>query len=65
LHQSTWTPKMLYADRSLEDEQLLVRPLMRELKKFEHGGRLKFKIHVLFHGEKLQPLHLVKSSFVH
>jgi hypothetical protein len=32
LHQSTWDHAILYADRSLEDEQLLVRPLLRESK---------------------------------
>jgi hypothetical protein len=32
LHHSTWDHKILYADRSLEDEQLLIRPLLQESK---------------------------------
>jgi hypothetical protein len=40
LHQSMWDHKLFYADRSLEDEQLLIRPLLWESKN-EHGGQLK------------------------
>jgi hypothetical protein len=51
LHQSKWDHKILYADRTSEDEQLLIRPLLRELKKYEHGGRLNVKVNILFYGE--------------
>jgi hypothetical protein len=30
---STWDHEILYADRSSEDEQLLIRPLLREINK--------------------------------
>jgi hypothetical protein len=30
---------MLYAGKSLDDEQILIRQLLRELKKYEHGRR--------------------------
>jgi hypothetical protein len=51
LHQSTWDHKILYADRYLEDEQLLIRSLLRESEKYEHSGRLNVKTHILFYGE--------------
>jgi len=43
-------PHILYANRSLEDEQLLISSLLRESKKYERGGRFKFKIHTSFCG---------------
>jgi hypothetical protein len=46
LRQSTWNREIVYADRSSEDEQLIIRPLLRKAKAYEHGGRLKFKIHM-------------------
>jgi hypothetical protein len=42
-------PYNLYANRSLEDEQLLVRPLPR-IQKYEYGGQFRVKIHILFYG---------------
>jgi hypothetical protein len=33
LHQSPWDHEILYADRSLGDEQLLMRRLLRKIKK--------------------------------
>jgi hypothetical protein len=39
-----------YAETSLEDEQLLMRPRLRESQN-KHGGQLKVKIHILFYGE--------------
>jgi hypothetical protein len=38
LHQSTWDHNILYADRWLEDEQLLIRPLLREYKNMNMAG---------------------------
>jgi hypothetical protein len=32
LHQSTWDHEILYADRSSEDEQIVIRPALRETK---------------------------------
>jgi hypothetical protein len=32
LHQSTWNHEILHSDRYLENEQLLIRPLLRETK---------------------------------
>jgi hypothetical protein len=51
LHQSTWDHEMLHSDRSSEDEQLLMRPLLRKSKKCEHYGRLKIKMHIVLYGE--------------
>jgi hypothetical protein len=36
---------MLYADRTSEDEELLIRN-----QKYEYGGQLKVKIDILFYG---------------
>jgi hypothetical protein len=44
LLRSTWDHTILYADRSLEDEQLLIRPLLKESKNINMAGgwNLKF-----------------------
>jgi hypothetical protein len=42
LYQSTWDHEILYSDRSLKDETIFV------IKKYECGGQLKFKTHILF-----------------
>jgi hypothetical protein len=49
LHQSIWDHKILYAGTSSEDEQLLMRQLLRKI--YEHGGRFKVKIYILFCGD--------------
>jgi hypothetical protein len=49
-HQSTQVYETSYTDRYSEDEQLLTRPLCGK-QKYEHGGRLKFKISILFYGD--------------
>jgi hypothetical protein len=51
LHQSTWDHEILYTDKSSKDEQLLIRPFLSKTKKYEHGGRLNVKIHILFCGD--------------
>jgi hypothetical protein len=51
LHYSTWDHEILYADRSLKDEQLLVLSFLRKTKKYKHGGHLKVKMHTLFYGD--------------
>jgi hypothetical protein len=51
LHQSMWDYEMLYADVSSEDEQLLLRLLLRKTKNMNTRRQLKFKIHVLFYGD--------------
>jgi hypothetical protein len=38
VHQSTWDHKLLHAERSLDDEQLLIKPLFRELKNMNMAG---------------------------
>jgi hypothetical protein len=52
LNQSTWDHGILYADRSSKDGdgQLLMRPFCQK-QKYERGGRLKVKIHILFYGD--------------
>jgi hypothetical protein len=39
LHQSTWDYAILYAERSSEDEQLLIGPHLRESKNTNMAGR--------------------------
>jgi hypothetical protein len=51
LHQTKWDDEILYTDRSLKDEQLLMRPFLSKTKKYEHGDRLNVKIHILFCGD--------------
>jgi hypothetical protein len=45
LHQSAWNHENLFAYRSSEDEQLNKTTFTRN-KKYEHDGKLKFKIRV-------------------
>jgi hypothetical protein len=49
LHQSTWDHTILYANKSLEDEQLLIRPLLRESKNMNMAGgwMLKFTFYFI------------------
>jgi hypothetical protein len=51
LHHSTWHHAVLNADRSSEDEQLLMRPVFRKDQNYERGGRLIIKIKILFYGD--------------
>jgi hypothetical protein len=41
LHQSTWDPDILCADRSSKDEKILRRKIILKPEKYECGGRLK------------------------
>jgi hypothetical protein len=54
---------MLYAGRSLEVEQLLMRPFLQIDEKYEHGWRLIFKINI-FIVISHEPLRLEQRSFV-
>jgi hypothetical protein len=38
LHQSMWGHTILYADISLDDDQVLIRPLLRESKNVNLAG---------------------------
>jgi hypothetical protein len=38
LHQSSWDHEILYDDRSLENKQLLIRPLLQETKNRNMAG---------------------------
>jgi hypothetical protein len=58
MHHSKQSHDILISDRSSEDKQLLIGPFLRETKKYEHGGLLKFKINILFYGETHEPLHV-------
>jgi hypothetical protein len=55
--------KILYADRSLEDELLLIRPVLWESQKKNESWKLKSTFHFMERTHKL--LHLDKWSFVH
>jgi hypothetical protein len=62
MYQSTWDNDISYADRYLEDEQILTWPLLR--KKKEHGGRMKVKMRIFFSETAHELLHLDKRSVV-
>jgi hypothetical protein len=64
LHQSMWDHIILYSDRSSEDEQLLMRPLMRESKNINMASGWMVKFTFYFMNRTHEPLHLVKWSFV-
>jgi hypothetical protein len=63
LHRWTWGHKLLYADRSSEDEQVLIRPLFSRNQKYEHGGRLKIKINILFYEDNSWTVALKQCKF--
>jgi hypothetical protein len=65
LYHSTWDHKILYADRSLEDVQLLISPLLRESKNMNMAGSSKLEFTFYFMERTHELLHLVKWSFVH
>jgi hypothetical protein len=65
LHQSAWDHKILYSDSYLEDEQLLISPLLRESKNMNMVGGSKLKFTFNFMERTHEPLHIVKLSFVH
>jgi hypothetical protein len=65
LQQSTWDHKILYADRSLEDEQLLIRPLLLESKNMNMACSWMLKFTFYFMDRTREPLRLDKWSFVH
>jgi hypothetical protein len=51
LNQLMWDNEILYADKSLKDEQLLLRTLLLRTKNMR--GWLKVKINILFHGDNI------------
>jgi hypothetical protein len=50
LRQSEGDHEILYANRPSKDDQFLTR-LFKKNNKYECGGRLKFKTHILFYGD--------------
>jgi hypothetical protein len=65
MDQSSWDHKILYANRSSEDEQLLIRPILREPKNTSMAGGWKLKLTFYFMKTTHEPLYLDKWSFVH
>jgi hypothetical protein len=63
LHHSTWDHRMLYAGRSLEVEQLLIRPLMQKTKNTNMVGGWYLKL-IFFMVIAHEPLRLEQRSFV-
>jgi predicted nucleotidyltransferase len=64
LHQSTWEHEILYADRFLKDKQLLIRTFLLETKKkYERGGRLEVKFHILFYRDNSRTVTLRQMKF--
>jgi hypothetical protein len=55
----------VYADRSLENEQLLMRPLLLESKNTNMAGGWMLKFTSYFMERTKEPLQLDKWSFVH
>jgi hypothetical protein len=62
LHQSTWDHGILYVDRSSKEGQLLETIFVKN-KKYERGGQLKFKLHILFCGENSWTVAVSKIRF--
>jgi hypothetical protein len=54
----------MYVERSLEDEQLLIRQLLQECKNVNMAGGWKLKFTFCILERTHEPLHLVKWSFV-
>jgi hypothetical protein len=44
-------PNILYSDRSSEDEHFFNKTIFTKNGMYEHGGRLNFKINILFYGD--------------
>jgi hypothetical protein len=65
LHESTWDHTILYADRSLKDEQLLITSLLQESKNMNVASCSNLKFIFYFMETTHEPLHLLKWSFVH
>jgi hypothetical protein len=60
-----WDHKILYTNRSSEDEQLLIRPLLRESKNTHKSGSWKLKFAFYFIDRTHELLHLdIPSSFI-
>jgi hypothetical protein len=53
---------MLYADRSSEDEQLLIPPLLQKIKNTNTGGSCNLKLIFGFMAISHEPLDLEKRS---
>jgi hypothetical protein len=65
LHQSIWDHKMLYADRSLEDGQVLIGSLLQKFKNMNTAGVRMLKFTFYFMERTPKPFQLVRWSFVH
>jgi hypothetical protein len=52
--------KILYADRSLKDERLLISPLLQESKSMNMAGGSELKFTFCFMKKTHEPLHLAK-----
>jgi hypothetical protein len=65
LRQSTWDNKILYADRSSKDKQLLVMSLWRKTKNASMAVGWKFKYVYYFMEGTHEQLHLDIWRFVH
>jgi hypothetical protein len=64
LRQSTWGHNILYADRSSEDEQLSITPLVRESKNTNMAGGWMLKFTFYFMGSTHELSHLDNWSSV-
>jgi hypothetical protein len=57
LHQSTWDHEILYTDRSSNDEQLLMKPVLSETKNTNMAAIWMLKFIVCFVEATHKPLH--------
>jgi hypothetical protein len=65
LHQSMWDDIILYSNRYLEDEQILIRPLLWKSKNMNMVDIWQLKLTFYFMESTHELLYLVKWSFVH
>jgi hypothetical protein len=65
LLKSSWDHTILYADKSIEDKQLLVIPPLREYKSMNMASGWKIKFTFYFMEITQEQFHLVKWSFLY
>jgi hypothetical protein len=63
LHQSTWDHEILYTDRSLKDEQLLIRPFLSKIKNTNMAAVWMLKINILYCGDNSWTIALQQMNF--
>jgi hypothetical protein len=52
--KTSWYHEIFYASRSSEDGQLVLSPLLQKAKTYDHGSRLKCKIHIFLRRQHMK-----------